>query len=354
MAAVASPTRTDHAPSNGLPPERAAVDARTLTKTFPGGVCAVKSVSLQAGLGEIVGVVGPNGAGKSTTLEMLATLLRPSSGEAQVCGIPIADARRVRPLLGVSLQEVGLDPLMTGKEHFRVQAALSRLDSGVAKRRAERLVERLGLAPFVDRLVGAYSGGTQRRLDLALALLAEPKVLIFDEPTAGLDPRARRDIWEIVRELKDAGHTLLFSTQYLEEADSLCDRIYFIDHGAIVAAGTPGSLKRDVAAKTLEIVLADDAEADAVASLDSLPVQNIKVNGNTVVLKLDRAGTEPVALLQLLKAHGMAMQRFTLASASLDDVFFHHTRHGLEPEPLEKPSMDLGTRMHRGAGKRWN
>jgi ABC-2 type transport system ATP-binding protein len=282
-------------PLRGSGKQSWAVEAIALAKTFPRDVQAAKDITLHAEAGEIVGIVGPNGAGKSTTLKMLATLLRPTSGTAWINGIPLEDGRRIRSLLGIALQEVGLDPLMYGREHFEFQAAINRVDRRSARSRTDYLSERLDLTAYLDRRVGAYSGGTQRRLALALALLSQPEVVILDEPTAGLDPHARRTVWEMARELKSANRTLLFSTQYLEEADSLCDRIYLIDQGVIVADGSPDALKENLA------------------------------KGSNV----------------------------SASDVSLDDVFIHHTRYRLEPEPLERATMDLGTRMHRGGGKRW-
>ncbi len=226
------------------------VIADELTKVYPNGQRAADRVSLCCTGGEIVGVVGPNGAGKSTTLNMLATLLEPTSGSGSVWGIPLEDVDRVRPKLGVALQRAGLDPLMTAAEHFEVQAALYRLDRSW-RAKAAALVERFELGPYVDRLVGQYSGGIQRRLALALALLPDPPAIVFDEPSVGLDPRSRRNLWELVRALRDEGRAVLLSTQYLEEADSLCDRVAVITSGYVVAEGTPRGLKARVADRTV-------------------------------------------------------------------------------------------------------
>jgi len=325
-----------------------------LTKTYAGNVKAAKDISLHAGVGEVVGVVGPNGAGKSTTLKMLATLLRPTSGSARICGIPTTETAKVRPLIGVALQDVGLDPLMTGCEHFQVQAAINGFRFAQVEARAAELVDQFSLGSYVKRYVGAYSGGTQRRLALALALLTDPKVIIFDEPSAGLDPRARQDLLGIVKALKESGRTIVFSTQYLEEADALCDRIYLIDGGVIVANGSPDSLKRKVADPTLQLALdhpSDDHRIDA--ALAGLPVDVVDRNGNALSLKVDESKVKPTQVLLALDGRGIAIKGFRLAPPSLDDVFFHFTQRSLQPEPLEKPHMDLGTRTHRGGGKRW-
>lgn len=337
-------------PTGGPPP----VEATRLSKTYLGEVQAARDISLLAEAGEIVGVVGPNGAGKSTTLKMLATLLRPTSGSARICGIPTSDKRRVRPLIGVALQEVGLDPLMTGQEHFEVQAAINGYHLDRIEDRSARLIDRFSLGPYISRFVGTYSGGTRRRLALALALLTGPRVVIFDEPSAGLDPRARQDLWDIMRELRETGCTIVFSTQYLEEADTLCDRIYLIDRGAIVVEGTPDSLKREVADPTLKIELERSADqAGMRGALAALPVDLVAVGDGEISVKVDESKIKPSQVLQVIEGRGIDLQGFKFSPPSLDDVFFHHTQRTLEPEPLEKPSMDLGTRTHRGGGKRW-
>jgi ABC-type multidrug transport system ATPase subunit len=331
----------------------ACVVARELTKEYPGGIIAAKAVSIEAFDGEIVGVVGPNGAGKSTTLKMLATLITPTSGSASICGFSLGDVAKVRPLLGVALQDLGLDPLMTGAEHFSVQAAISGRRPAEVRARMNELVELLALGPYIDRSVGAYSGGTQRRLALALALLGDPRVVIFDEPTAGLDPRARRDVWHLVEQLRSDGHTVLFSTQYLEEADRLCDRLYLIDHGTIVAAGRPYDLKAELGRSTLEIEFEDGHDLDAALLVRTLPVTIEVAEGSELRLRFDRNEVEVETIFQHLDPRQLPVRTITLSEPTLDDVFFHFTQRSLSPEPLEQNGMDLGTRMHRGGGKRW-
>lgn len=324
-----------------------------LTKEYRSGVTAVKGVSIEAFDGEVVGVVGPNGAGKSTTLKMLATLIKPTSGSAVICGFSIRDVTNVRPLLGVALQDMGLDPLMSGGEHFTVQAAISGRRSRDVRARINELVELLGLGPYIDRPVGAYSGGTQRRLALALALLGDPRVVIFDEPTAELDPRARRDVWDVVERLRSGGHTVLFSTQYLEEADRLCDRLYLIDHGAIVAGGRPDDLKAELGRSTLEIQFEDGHELDLALVAGTLPVTVEVAEGAKLRLQFDRTEVEVEAIFQRFDPRQLPIRTIALSEPTMDDVFFHFTKRSLSPEPLEQNAMDLGTRMHRGGGKRW-
>ena len=323
------------------------VIADELTKVYPNGQKAADRVSLCASGGEIVGVVGPNGAGKSTTLNMLATLLTPTSGGGSVWGIPLEDVDRVRPKLGVALQGAGLDPLMTASEHFEVQAALYRLDRSW-RAQAAALVERFELGPYADRLVGQYSGGIQRRLALALALLPNPPVIVFDEPSVGLDPRSRRNLWELVRALRDEGRAVLLSTQYLEEADSLCDRVYLIDHGRIVLAGPPAELKRQVGGASLRVEV--DGPPDAlVSAFDG----EATVDGRTVVFGLDGDLTAAGRVLSTAREHGVTVKSLRVSEPTLDDVFLHFTGRAMEPEPLSGEGFDLGTRMQRGGGKKW-
>ena len=204
-------------------------------------VLAVQGVDLEVGEGEIYGFLGPNGAGKTTTVRMLTTLLLPTGGRATVAGHDVVrEARAVRRSIGVALQEAALDPLMTGRELIRLQATLQGIPTAEGKRRADDLLERVDLAAAADRRVGTYSGGMQRRLDLAAALVHEPRVLFLDEPTTGLDPVSRKTIWEEVRALNDEGTTVFLTTQYLEEADQLADNVGIIDSGKIVAEGDAG------------------------------------------------------------------------------------------------------------------
>jgi ABC-2 type transport system ATP-binding protein len=325
------------------------VVADELTKVYAGGVTAARGVSLTVGAGEVVGVVGPNGAGKSTTLGMLATLLRPTSGNATIGSVPLSDVDRVRPLIGVALQQAGLDPLMTVREHLRVQAALYGVPGRTAVERAGALVERFDLSAYADRLVGRLSGGTQRRVALALALLGEPPVLIFDEPTAGLDPRSRRALWELVRGLRDEGRAVLLSTQYLEEADLLCDRVHLIDDGRVVMSGTPAELKRRVGGATLRVRV----EGDARTALEVLAGFGAVADGDVLVVTLDDEIAVAGDVLAALRSRDVAVRSMQVAEPTLDDVFLQFTGRKLESEPLSGAGFDLGAAMQRGGGKKW-
>ena len=236
--------------------------ATNLVRHF-GDVKAVDGVDLEVRPGEIFGFLGPNGAGKSTVIRMLTTLLKPTSGTATVAGFDIVtQANDVRRNIGVALQDAAIDPLMTGNELLHLQAVLYGLPAKLVASRADELLERVGLVGAADRRVGTYSGGMRRRLDLALSLIHQPTVLFLDEPTTGLDPMSRITLWEEVRRLNDEGTTVLLTTQYLEEADQLADRVAIIDHGKIVKEGTPTALKAAVGAPTLLIAVAGKPRAD--------------------------------------------------------------------------------------------
>src|SRR6202045_470773 len=230
------------------------IEVEGLVRDFKGGVRAVDGIDLSVAPGEIYGFLGPNGAGKSTTVLVLTTLLPPTSGTARVAGLDVVrQGAEVRRAIGASLQESALDPFLTGREHMRLQSALHGLGKTERERRGSELLERVGLTEAADRKVGGYSGGMKRRLDLALALVHHPSILFLDEPTTGLDPQSRSALWEEVRRLAaDDGVTVFLTTQYLEEADVLADRVAIIDRGRIVAEGTPEALKAEVGRPTVE------------------------------------------------------------------------------------------------------
>src|SRR3954447_22805760 len=220
-----------------------AVQARGLVKHY-GDVEAVRGIDLEVAAGEVFGFLGPNGAGKTTTVRMLCTLLPPTGGSARVAGIDVqADGAEVRRRIGVALQEIGLDPLQTGRELLELQCGLYGIAGTRARERAGELLELLGLTEAADRATKTYSGGMKRRLDLASALVHAPDVLFLDEPTTGLDPASRRTVWDEVRRINAGGTTVFLTTQYLEEADELCDRLAIIDAGRLVSEGTPEQLK---------------------------------------------------------------------------------------------------------------
>ena len=250
---------------NGQP----AIEVENLVREFRKGPRAVDGIDLAVSPGEIYGFLGPNGAGKSTTVLMLTTLLPPTSGRATVGGYDIVrQGAQVRATIGAALQEAALDAILTGREHLILQATLQGLPAPERRRRAQALLERVGLTEAADRRVGGYSGGMKRRLDLALALVHSPRILFLDEPTTGLDVQSRTALWEEVARLaRDEGMTVFLTTQYLEEADVLADRIGIIDHGSIVAEGTPAELKAEIGSPTVEVTPTDPEAGDRLGEL---------------------------------------------------------------------------------------
>ena len=291
---------------------------------------AVDGVDLEVKEGEIFGFLGPNGAGKSTTVRMLTTLLRPSAGQAFVAGYDIVkDADKVRRSIGVALQDAAIDPLMTGNELLELQAVLYGIPANQMKKRADELLERVGLTAAADRRVGTYSGGMRRRLDLALSLIHQPTVLFLDEPTTGLDPMSRLTLWEEVKRLNSEGTTVLLTTQYLEEADQLADRIAIIDHGKIVREGTPRDLKAQVGAPTLLITVAAQLTETATQVLKEFGDMRPTAEG-TLGVGLN-AGVEAVTdVVRRLDEAGIRVQHLELNEPSLDDVFAEATGYRLE------------------------
>src|SRR6266566_7773999 len=247
----------------------AAIEVHRLVREFRKGPRAVDGIDLAVQTGEIYGFLGPNGAGKSTTVLMLTTLLPPTSGHATVGGFDVVrESPKVRATIGAALQEAALDMILTGREHLMLQATLQGIVAKQRKERAQTLLERVGLVEAADRRVGGYSGGMKRRLDLAMALVHEPRILFLDEPTTGLDPQSRAALWdEVARLAHDEGMTVFLTTQYLEEADVLADRVGIIDHGRIVAEGTPAQLKAEIGSPSVEVTPVDEGASERLAEL---------------------------------------------------------------------------------------
>ena len=309
-----------------------------LVREFKNGPRAVDGIELEVAPGEIYGFLGPNGAGKSTTVLMLTTLLPPTAGTARVAGHDILkEGPAVRSAIGAALQEAALDPLLTGRDHMRLVTTLQGVPRAQRRTRGDELIERVGLTDAADRKVGGYSGGMKRRLDLALALVHSPRVLFLDEPTTGLDPSSRSDLWhEVARLAREDGVTVFLTTQYLEEADVLADRVGIIDHGKIVAEGTPESLKAEIGRPSVEATPADRANRDAVAEVLSQFGAAVPAPPGAAAVRLD-GGEDLVAVVRALDAADLPVENLQLHQPSLDDVFLAKTGHRLEPsdEPEE-------------------
>jgi ABC-2 type transport system ATP-binding protein len=289
-------------------------------------VRAVQGVDLEVAEGEIYAFLGPNGAGKTTTVRMLTTLLRPTAGSAKVAGHDVVkEAREVRRTIGVALQEAALDPLMSGRELIRLQATLQGIPPTEGRRRADALLERVGLTDAADRRIGGYSGGMQRRLDLAAALVHEPRVLFLDEPTTGLDPVSRRTIWEEVRALNDAGTTVFLTTQYLEEADQLADNVAIIDNGRIVAEGSPTSLKADIGHPHISLQLEEGSVAAAERACAEIGRLLPPVDGRTVQVEVAGGAADIPRVVRALDEAGVGVGSLELVHPTLDDVFVAKT-----------------------------
>ncbi len=309
-----------------------AIVVEGLERAF-GDVLAVRGVDLQVEEGEIYGFLGPNGAGKTTTVRMLTTLLLPTGGQATVAGHDVVgEARSVRASIGVALQEAALDPLMTGRELIRLQATLQGLPSREGRRRADSLLERVDLDDAADRRVGTYSGGMQRRLDLAAALVHQPRVLFLDEPTTGLDPVSRKTIWEEVRALNDDGTTVFLTTQYLEEADQLADNVGIIDRGTIVAEGTPESLKAEIGHPHVQLQLAEGSVAAAEEACAAIGKLLPPRDARTVLVEVANGSADIPRIVRVLDEAGIEVGSLELVRPTLDDVFVAKTGHHLEKD----------------------
>src|ERR1019366_6938401 len=309
------------------------VDLRKSFRSKRGPVEAVRGVSIEVGRGEIFGFLGPNGAGKTTTLRMLTTLLPIDSGSATVAGIDVARRpKQVRTRIGYVSQLGGADELATGRENLILQGRLYGGDRATVVSRAEALMGILDLSEFADRRVRTYSGGQRRRLDVALGIVHEPEVLFLDEPSTGLDPQKRANLWDHVRSLRSRGATIFLTTHYLEEADALCDRFMIMDHGEIVAEGTPRDLKRQVAGDSVLLSLHDEGGALAKARvlIAAEPyVREIRVEGDRLRLYVEDGSAALPDLLRLLDGERIGLKSISLSEPTLDDVFLHQTGRSL-------------------------
>src|SRR3954465_7493077 len=310
------------------------IEIQGLVREFKNGPRAVDGIELTVQPGEIYGFLGPNGAGKSTTVLMLTTLLPPTAGTARVAGHDIVrEGPLVRGIIGAALQEAALDPLLTGRDHLRLQTTLQGLPKASRKARGAELLERVGLSAAADRKVGGYSGGMKRRLDLALALVHSPRVLFLDEPTTGLDPQSRSALWgEVARLAKDDGVTVFLTTQYLEEADVLADRVGIIDHGRIVAEGTPQSLKEEIGRSSVEAIPANPDDRGAIEAVLLRFGEPAAASPKGVAVQLAGGSESLGQVVRALDGEGLQIAHLQLHAPSLDDVFLAKTGRSLEGE----------------------
>ena len=316
------------------------IRAEGLRKTY-GEQLAVADVSLEVERGQILGVLGPNGAGKSTTVRMLTTMTRPDAGAAWVAGHDvIADPQSVRRVIGVTGQDATLDELLTGRQNLELVGTLSDMSRRDGRARAAVLLDEFELAFAADRMVKTYSGGMRRRLDLAASMMAHPPVLFLDEPTTGLDPTSRLRMWDVIRTLVADGTTVLLTTQYLDEADTLADTISVIDHGLVIADGTARELKASIGGEHLEVTLEqpDERAAEAFAPLASGAVQVMDGGRRLRAPVVPRQGLV-TAVVRALDDAGFAVDDIEMHHPSLDDVFFALTGHAAE-EPVGEASDD--------------
>ena len=327
-----------------------AVVAEGLVKEF-GDVRALDGVDLVVPRGQVVGLLGPNGAGKTTTVRILSTLLKPTSGRAQVAGFDVLkDPDGVRRSIGLTGQYAAVDEYLTGRENLRMFGDLYHLAPAYVKQRSDELLEWFDLTEAADRPARTYSGGMRRRLDLAASLVAQPSILFLDEPTTGLDPRSRLGLWGVISNLVAQGTTVLLTTQYLEEADQLADDIVVIDHGRVIAHGTAEQLKDQIGGDRIEITVADPARIDAaVGAIASLGSGEVKVEDLRVSAPVSGGSTVLVDAIRSLDGAGVEVTDLQLRRPTLDDVFLSLTGHAAEQD---EPASDASGRRAKNAKKK--
>ena len=319
----------------------AAIEARDLVKTYQKGVRALDGLSFTVERGTVFGLVGPNGAGKSTTVKILTTLSRPDAGEARVGGLDvIRQPGEVRRVIGVVGQKSGVDLAATGRENLVLQGRVYGMTGREARRRADELLERIGLADAAGRIVKTYSGGMQRKLDVAVGLVHEPQVLFLDEPTTGLDPEARTDMWAEIARLTAEGITILLTTHYLEEADRLATRLAIVDRGRMVAEGEPDALKGELRGDAIAVELAEQpGDGEVRRALDRVQgVRDVRVDGSMLRARADSGASAVPSVLAALEAQGVAVASVTVSRPSLDDVYLRYAGRAFEDADREKES----------------
>jgi len=324
-----------------------AIEATGLVKNYPGDVRALDGLSFGVAEGTVFGLLGPNGAGKSTAVKVLTTLARPDEGTATVAGVDVlADPRAVRREIGAVSQRPGVDREATGRENLRLQGQVHRMRKPELEARIDELLERFGLVEAADRIARTYSGGMERRLDIAMALVHRPRVLFLDEPTTGLDPEVRAAMWEEISSLAtDQGLTILLTTHYLEEADRLTSQLAIVDRGRVVAHGTPEQLKSELRGDAVHVELdGGDANGSVQAALAHVgEVRDVVVDGRTLHARADDGARAVPHVLQALEANGVPVASVTVARPSLDDVYLRHTGRTFDTAEAEAAAVGKET-----------
>ena len=321
-----------------------AIQVNNLVKTYPDGTEAVKGITFNVENGEFYGFLGPNGAGKSTTIKILTTLLRKTAGSASVAGLDIQhDAQKVRKVIGVQMQDTVIDEDLTGRENLMLQGHLQQMKGEELKDRVNELLKIVDLVDAADKRSAYYSGGMKKRLDLASTLVHRPKILFLDEPTTGLDPQSRATVWEYLKQLNQTGMTILITTQYLEEVDRLCRRLAILDHGEIVAQGTPSELKSEIGADRITLGFENgnpgtgatkDRAKQVLGSLAG--ISEIVDSDEGIVVYAKNGGFLVPDMVRAFDGAGIKLSSIGVSSPTLDDVFLKHTGRRIRPEELDK------------------
>jgi ABC-2 type transport system ATP-binding protein len=326
------------------------VEANNIVRTFnDGDVQALKGVSLKVPRGEVFGLLGPNGSGKTTMVRILSTILSPTSGTATVDGFDVVKhPNEVRRRIGLAGQYATVDENLTGLENLRMIGSLNHLDKSFVMSRAKGLLEEFGLSDAANRNVKTYSGGMRRRLDLGAALVARPPILFLDEPTTGLDPQSRQDLWSIIENLVEGGTTVLLTTQYLEEADRLCKQLVVLDKGSIIAEGTSQELKTRLGATVLSLTFHTTGDAArGIELIRDVSAKPANIDGTVVELTVEGGPAAAAEALRRLDAAHVTLAGLTLREPSLDDVFLSLTGHKAEDEPAAPESESVAKRKAR-------
>lgn len=331
------------------------IEVKNLTEVYPGGTKAVDNISFTVRTGEFFGFLGPNGAGKSTTINILATLLKKTSGSATVAGLNVdSDAKEIRKVIGVQSQETILDGDLTGRANLMFQGHLQRMRGNILEKRVAELLDIVGLTGVANKKARQYSGGMKRRLSLAAALVHKPQLVFLDEPTTGLDPQSRNKLWEYLEHINKAeGVTIFLTTQYMDEADKLCHRLAIIDHGQIVVSGSPSELKGQIGGETITLVLAETISEDMKEKSNQLlkathGVTKIVESNHSFVVYAQNASHLVPEIVKVFNESNIAIDSINLSSPTLDDVFLRHTGRRIRTEELVRASSTAKVAGVRG------